>query len=82
MKIEVWGLEDSEGLRREKLVIDGKKSVSVSPLSECPEDAIIGRDLISCCEIADLMKKAHAVGLGGEHLSIEIIEKTEDEFYD
>lgn len=43
----------------------------VGPLCECPEDAIIGRDLISCGTIIYYMKKAYEAGKNGEELIIE-----------
>ena len=43
----------------------------VGPLCECPEDAIIGRDLISCGDIIKYMKKAYEAGVNGEELIIE-----------
>jgi len=53
------------------------QTISVYPLSECPEDAIIGRDLISCGEIANLMKIAYEAGKNGEELEIEELEDDE-----
>lgn len=43
----------------------------VRPLCECPEDAIIGRDLISCGTIINYMKMAYEAGKNGEELIIE-----------
>lgn len=43
----------------------------VGPLCECPEDAIIGRDLISCNTIISYMKKAYNAGKNGEEFVIE-----------
>jgi hypothetical protein len=55
---------------KEQLIIDGKERAYVGSLSECPEDAIIGRSLISCNEIADYMKEAFEAGKRGEELEI------------
>lgn len=55
---------------KEKLIIDGKQRARVSSLCECPEDAIIGRDLISCNDIANYMKEAYEAGKRGEEFTI------------
>ena len=46
----------------------------VGPLCECPEDAIIGRDLISCSTIIDYMKQAYEAGVDGEPFIVEEVE--------
>lgn len=51
----------------------------VYPLCECPEDAIIGRDLISCSEIADAMEFAYNAGKAGEPFSIEIVKEGQED---
>lgn len=45
-----------EGLRRERLLINGSEVMSVSPLSECPEDAILERDLVGPSNFVDLLE--------------------------
>lgn len=45
-----------EGLQRETLEIDGQEWMSVGPLSECPEDAILERDLVGPSDFASLLK--------------------------
>lgn len=62
MKVIVREKEDRDGYLRQELVIDGKERQYVGPLCECPEDAIIGRDLVSCRDIADFMKEAFEAG--------------------
>ena len=47
---------DRNDFTREKLLINGEEIFYVYPLCECPEDAIIGRDLISCSEISSFLK--------------------------
>lgn len=54
VKVRSW--EDSDYCTHDKLFINGKEYFSVGPLSECPEDAIIGRDLISSDDIASFLK--------------------------
>lgn len=46
----------------------------VGPLCECPEDAIIGRDLISCGAIISYMRKAYEAGVNGEPFIVEEVE--------
>jgi hypothetical protein len=46
-----------EGLRKESLVIDGNEVMSAAPLSECPEDAILERDLLGPSDFASLLKR-------------------------
>lgn len=46
-----------EGLRRETLIIDGHEVMDVGPLSECPEDAILERDLVGPSDFARLLKR-------------------------
>jgi hypothetical protein len=55
--VKVISGEGWEGLRRETLEIDGRKVMSVGPLSECPEDAILERDLIGPSDFASLMER-------------------------
>lgn len=71
MKIIIKSFTDPDYLIHEKMEIDGKEALSVGPLCECPEDAIIGRDLISCNDVADYMQKAYDAGKNGEEFSIE-----------
>ena len=69
-------------LEEEMRVVDSNGvcigSESVYPLCECPEDAIIERDLIGCGEIIKYMKLAYEAGKNGEPLEI-IKENEEDE---
>ena len=55
--------------------------MSVCDLWECPEDAILGRDLNSMEEVADLMYLAYQAGKKGEVQDRETIEYEEEEFY-
>ncbi|WP_207707291.1 hypothetical protein [Crassaminicella thermophila] len=48
--------EDSDCCTHDELIVNGKSIFGVHPLYECPEDAIIGRDLISCSEIASFLE--------------------------
>lgn len=62
------------------LLIDGKRVFSVSPLCECPEDAMIGRSLISSDQIAHFLQK-FLIENKGKQVKFEFIEcKTSEEF--
>lgn len=75
MKIVIKQSEDHNGELCENMEINGKDSLSVGPLCECPEDAIIGRDLVSCSDVARYMRAAYDAGKNGEELSIETIKE-------
>jgi hypothetical protein len=76
VKLTITSFETEDYGAREKLEIDGKRVLCVRPLCECPEDAIIGRDLVSCYDVLSLMRRAHAAGLKGEEF--DVTEKTEE----
>lgn len=57
--------------------VDGKEKYSIQSLSECPEDAIIGRDLIDGENIIEAIKLGYEAGKRGEEL--EISKETESE---
>lgn len=78
MKIIIKSCEDEYGSIREELEINGKFAECVSPLCECPEDAIIGRSLISCSDIAGHMKRAYEAGVRGEEFTIESVPMEDD----
>lgn len=58
----------------ESMKINGKHRLSVGDLTECPEDAIIGRDLVDCRQVSRFMAEAHEAGTKGEQLNIKITE--------
>lgn len=75
MKIQYYYGTTDEDLSFDRMEIndnDGNRITkeSVYPLYECPEDAIIGRSLISCSRIIDLMLLAYNAGKNGEELTI------------
>lgn len=53
------------------------KSFTIGNLTECPEDAILGRDLGFVYDIDEMLIAAYKAGKNGEELSI--IEKNEPE---
>jgi len=42
--------------RSDRLLVNGEEKFRVHSLCECPEDAIIGRDLISCSDISNFLE--------------------------
>lgn len=79
MNVKIKKSENYDGNTCEEMFINGKSVCYVSPLCECPEDAIIGRSLISCCEIFKYMKLAYEAGKNGEELELlEIIDTDEE----
>jgi len=49
------------------------------PLCECPEDAFVGRSLLSAERVANLMKLAHAAGARGEPFEVVTREATAED---
>lgn len=56
VEVKVVSGEGWEGLRRETLFIDDKEVMSAGPLSECPEDAVLERDLKGPSDFASLLR--------------------------
>lgn len=54
VKVRSW--QDRDYATHDTLSVNGKEVFGVHPLWECPEDAIIGRDLISSNDIASFLK--------------------------
>lgn len=72
MNIEIQKSTNSEDLEIQVMIINGVIRLSVHPLCDCPEDAIIGRDLISCEAIASFMKEAYEAGSRGEQFNASV----------
>ncbi|AMQ66728.1 hypothetical protein FDG96_gp69 [Bacillus phage Mgbh1] len=66
-----------DGWANLEIVVDGRSVIGVYPLCECPEDAILERDLGFAYDIPDLMRKAYEAGRNGE--SFEVIEVDAEE---
>lgn len=75
MKIVIVRRNCDDYEESQELSIDGKSILSVGPLCECPEDAIIGRDLVDCCRVAGLMKRAFDASGAGETFNLEIVKE-------
>lgn len=66
--------EDKDDGPRHEVEIDGKFYRKVSPLCECPEDAIIGRDLVDGNDICKYIQMGFDAAKRGEDLTMETIE--------
>lgn len=55
--------------------INGEGAYSIYPLYECPEDAIIGRDLIDGRDIIQAIMLGFNAGKKGEEISVEYEEE-------
>ena len=71
MKVTLNTSTDSNDLPRHRLEINGKEEAFIQDLSECPEDAHIGRDLIDGNDIIKFIKLGYEAGKNGEELVIE-----------
>lgn len=66
-----------EGCRRETLLINDKEVMYVGPLSECPEDAILERDLVGPSNFADLLERFLVEHKGKKVRFIDVDEETD-----
>lgn len=83
--ITKYSFTDDDYCSREKLVVKYKDAVlrswSVQDLTDCPEDAILGRDLMSMCEVADAIKFGMQIAKDGNEVIWDSIEvKSWDEW--
>jgi hypothetical protein len=76
MKIQIKTIQEDFSTRQ-AFFIDGEKVKGVCDLSECPEDAIIGRSLIDCCDLLDFFKMGYEAGKKNEPLEILFSETKE-----
>jgi len=70
VKVIRQNVDDDE---RQFLLIDGKKVLCVASFSESPEDAYIGRGLVSCDDIAAFMQRAVDACHRGEDVTFETV---------
>lgn len=71
MKVDVYSWEDNKYRTHQALFINGSWVDDVCDLCETPEDAIIGRDLKDCNDLAYYLKKGYEAAKNGEELEIE-----------
>ena len=68
IKIKVVEDTDDYGDRSQTLLMDDVEILSVCPLYECPEDAIIGRDLVDCDDIQGWIEYGYDAAKNGDEL--------------
>lgn len=78
MKVILTTKTDSDYNTKHKLKVEDGRDWNIYPLSECPEDAIIGRSLIDGHDLIAAMKLGYDAAKRGESLDIEEIEQTEE----
>lgn len=66
MKVKIIQGTNSDEAMHDKLYINDKEVLSAYPLYECPEDASLERDMISCDDVESFMKIAYDAGKAGE----------------
>jgi hypothetical protein len=78
MEVKIIKSYDENDSRSEEMYINEKFAESAYPMCECPEDATLERDLISCSRIAKLMELAYIAGKNGEDFIVKF-ENSEEE---
>ena len=73
MDIKIIATIDSDGLESQTMEINSKERLSVKALCDFPEDAIIGRDLVSCKEVSSFMREAYEAGKRGEEFNVTVV---------
>lgn len=61
----------------EAVYVNGAHFISQMELTDCPEDAVFGRRLMSPYDMESVIKAAYAAGVAGDELSIEYEEVTD-----
>lgn len=69
MKVKL-SVFNSNDFNRQILEV-GDQTFHVHDLNECPEDAIIGRDLVDAYDLLEVLKLGYEAGKRGEELEIE-----------
>lgn len=70
MKVKIRYGVNCDDLEWQEMWVNNRNALDVYPLCECPEDAIIGRDLVSCDDVLELMQEAYKAGKNGEELLV------------
>lgn len=71
MKIKLKISYNSDDAECHKLEINGEEKYGIYPLYDCPEDAIIGRDLLNGRDIIQAIMLGYNAGKSGEEISVE-----------
>jgi hypothetical protein len=74
MKLTLKIFTDADGYVLHALGVDGKSYIEVAPLTDCPEDAIIGRALVDGKQLIAAIRMGYEAGLREEHFGVEEIE--------
>ena len=74
MKILLEVSMDCNDLPKHNLKVDGKSVAFIQDLSDCAEDAHIGRDLIDGNDIIKFIKMGFDAAKNGEELEVETID--------
>ena len=78
MEVKIIQSYDENNSRSEYMYIDEKFVESAYPMCECPEDATLERDLVSCSRIAKLMELAFNAGKNGEDFIVKFEDSEEE----
>lgn len=81
MHVNINVSQDYNGLERHEITITHENKTSeiyIGALCECPEDAIIGRDLIDGFQILDLMRIAYEAGKNEEEFIVDQTKETRE----
>lgn len=79
MEIKVINGTNYDDMATLEIEVDGKHVIGVYPLYDCPEDAILERDLGFAYDIPELMRKAYEAGKRGEEFSIIEVDEGEED---
>jgi hypothetical protein len=71
MKLLIKVSEDDNGFATHKICVDGLCLDTICSLVECPEDAIIGRSLLSGEDIEKYIWLGYEVGKRGDTIEVE-----------
>lgn len=80
MKVELKVGKDWNDLPKHVLLINDKQMEYIQDLSDCPEDAHIGRDLIDGNDIIHYIRLGYEAGLLKEGLELIETKLNEDEY--
>lgn len=79
-KIELITRKDSDGFEcHHTLLLNGRPIFSAHNLNDCPEDAIIGRDLTDGMEALRLIKVGYKLGKADDTIEFTEREATEED---
>lgn len=77
MEVKVISGRNYDGYETLSIEVDGRSVANVYPLYECPEDALLERDLSFAYDIPELMHAAYEAGRRGEPFNIIEVDESE-----